>query len=489
MFLLVFQIPTNAQTETPEPAPIEFTGTVESAGDGTITVAGLPVDISGADISSSADGIDSGASLRTFLVVGTTVRVTGVLRGGVVIATSIEIIIIIQPETPTPEPTTTPEADDDESDDDGAINIEKFISADGGVTFVDADAAPGPEIELEGQVAFRFVVTNSGDETLTNLTLSDSVFDTSGCAVPQILEPEAFFECNIGPFDVTEGQHTNVATATGLVIDDDDDPEIVSDVDTANYFGGDRPSIAVEKFVSVAGGGWEDADAAPGPQVEPGDDVAFRFVVTNDGTVPLTGLSLSDSMFDTSSCALPATLEPEASTECVIGPFAAAEDQHTNTATASATVVDSDVVVTATDTASYFGGDEDELPVIIVIEGPVTEINVNIITIYNIQIEVDPDDPILTIIQIGDEIRVSGELVDNDTTVIVLVAITIIIVDVDIFISDDGDIWRDPENCSNPPPPWAPAVGWRQRCEGGGSSGGGGGGGMGMGMGMGDDDD
>ena len=34
-----------------------------------------------------------------------------------------------------------------------------------------------------------------------------------------------------------------------------------------------------------------------------------------------------------------------------------------------------------------------------------------------------------------------------------------------------GEAWRDRGNCSNPPPPWAPAHGWRRRCEGGGGSG------------------
>jgi hypothetical protein len=109
-------------------------------------------------------------------------------------------------------------------------------------------------------------------------------------------------------------------------------------------------------------------------------------------------------------------------------------------------------------------GDDDDAGIIIVIEGPVESININIITIYGIEIEVDEDDPILTVIQIGDVIRVEGELDDIDEDTLVLIAITIIIIDVDIYISDDGDAWRD-DDCGNPPPPWAPAHGWRDRCE------------------------
>lgn len=109
---------------------------------------------------------------------------------------------------------------------------------------------------------------------------------------------------------------------------------------------------------------------------------------------------------------------------------------------------------------------DDNLPIIIVIEGPVQAIHVNIITIYNINIQVDADDPILTVIQIGDIVHIEGQVVeDSDTTTIVVIAITIIIVNVDVVVSDDI-VWRDSGSCNNPPPPWAPANGWRRRCEG-----------------------
>ncbi|MCB9452938.1 MAG: hypothetical protein H6672_15970 [Anaerolineaceae bacterium] len=106
---------------------------------------------------------------------------------------------------------------------------------------------------------------------------------------------------------------------------------------------------------------------------------------------------------------------------------------------------------------------EDSGAIIIIIEGPVQAININIITIYNINIQLDPDDPILTVIQIGDVIRVSGQVVQSGTT-IVIVAINIIFINVDVVIFE-GDIWRDDGNCGNPPPPWAPANGWHRRCD------------------------
>lgn len=116
--------------------------------------------------------------------------------------------------------------------------------------------------------------------------------------------------------------------------------------------------------------------------------------------------------------------------------------------------------------------DDDDDEFVIVIVGPVVEINVNVITIYNFEIELDPEDPALTVIQVGDIVRIEGDIQGEGDTIII-VAVNIIFINVEVVIYD-GEVWRDTGNCSNPPPPWAPANGWRQRCQGGGVGGGGG---------------
>ena len=64
---------------------------------------------------------------------------------------------------------------------------------------------------------------------------------------------------------------------------------------------------------------------------------------------------------------------------------------------------------------------------LIVIEGPVESITINTITIFDIDIEVDPADPILTEIRIGDTIRIEGSSsFDGGTIIIIAVNITII---------------------------------------------------------------
>jgi hypothetical protein len=313
-----------------------------------------------------------------------------------------------------------------------SIDVEKLVSVDGGATWQDADAAPGPDAPLGTEVFFRFVVTNNGNNELSSISLSDSLFEVSGCTVPSTLAAGAFFECVIGPIGVVAGQHSNTATASGSFAAGG---ILTSDTDKAHYFGGDRPEINVEKFISINGGAtWHDADGS-GIEAESGTNVSFKFVVTNSGNVALSSLTLADSVYDTSGCVLPATLEPGASFECVIGPFPAGDAAHTNTATVTATFGGQSV--TDTDNASYRPPDDDALTITIVIEGPVDSINVNIITIFGIDIEVDPNNPILTQIRIGDTIRVEGDVLGDGATLIII-AVNIIIIDVDVVIVDQS---------------------------------------------------
>jgi len=121
--------------------------------------------------------------------------------------------------------------------------------------------------------------------------------------------------------------------------------------------------------------------------------------------------------------------------------------------------------------------DDDDGDIIIVIEGPVDSININIINIFGMDIELDEDSPLLTVIQVGDVIRVEGNMAEGDDNTFIIVVVNIIFINVEVVVQDD-QVWRDNGNCGNPPPPWAPAHGWHRRCD---RSGGGGRGGEGSG--------
>jgi hypothetical protein len=114
----------------------------------------------------------------------------------------------------------------------------------------------------------------------------------------------------------------------------------------------------------------------------------------------------------------------------------------------------------------------DDLDIVIIVEGPVQSINLNIITIYGIDIALDPNDPLLSVIRIGDIIHVEGSLAESAAHTIIIVAVTVVVISVDVVVDEDsGVVWRDDGSCNNGPPPWAAAHGWRRRCEGGNASG------------------
>ncbi len=111
-----------------------------------------------------------------------------------------------------------------------AIDVQKSVSVDGGITWHDADTPTGPQAAAGGQVRFWFVVTNIGNMPLSNVTLSDNVYTLNGCAAPDPLQPGQSHECWYGPALAQPGQHANTVTATGRY-----GPTTVQATDMAHY--------------------------------------------------------------------------------------------------------------------------------------------------------------------------------------------------------------------------------------------------------------
>jgi hypothetical protein len=113
------------------------------------------------------------------------------------------------------------------------IQIIKFVSPDGGNTWIDANTPPGPIIPQGINPKFKYVVTNLSMLHLTGVSISDSVLGL--ISVGGILAPGAS-----ATFYATgkwaPGQYSNVAKAIGTV-----GQHNVSDTDTANYFGSSVP--------------------------------------------------------------------------------------------------------------------------------------------------------------------------------------------------------------------------------------------------------
>jgi uncharacterized repeat protein (TIGR01451 family) len=210
-------------------------------------------------------------------------------------------------------------------------------------------ATPTTVTSAGQSVAYSFVVTNSGNVTLTGVGVSDPLPGLSGITCPtSTLAPAASTTCTatyvVLQTDVDAGVINNTATATGTP----PTGPAVTDVDSETVAVTQSPSIVLVK------------SATPTTVTSAGQSVAYSFVVTNSGNVTLTGVGVSDPLPGLSGITCPAgTLAPAASTTCTATYVTTQADVDSgaisNTATAAGTppagpaVTDSDVeIVTAT---------------------------------------------------------------------------------------------------------------------------------------------
>lgn len=119
-----------------------------------------------------------------------------------------------------------------------SIDVEKFVSVDGGATWIDADNPTGPVLLSGTNPQFKFVVTGDAGLTLTNVVLSDSDFDLNGAAAGGsvaigTLAPGQTYEQVFTGATFQAGQHTNTASVVGTTVLG----APVQDADDANYFG------------------------------------------------------------------------------------------------------------------------------------------------------------------------------------------------------------------------------------------------------------
>jgi hypothetical protein len=207
---------------------------------------------------------------------------------------------------------------------DPGVDLEKHVNGE------DADSPTGPVVAVGSTVTFEFVVTNTGNITLTNLAVTDDVLGSIGTIAS--LAPGSSQTLTATAAAVA-GQHTNNGTVTTDQGPTDDDP--------GNYYGSD-PSIDLEKYVNG-----EDADSPTGPVVPVGSTVTFDFVVTNTGNITLTNVAVSDDILG--PIGIIASLAPGAS-QTLTAYAAAISGQYTNIGS-----VTTDQGPADTDPGNYFG--------------------------------------------------------------------------------------------------------------------------------------
>jgi hypothetical protein len=163
------------------------------------------------------------------------------------------------------------------------IDIEKYVSVDNGMTWLDADSATGPSALVGNNVSFYVSVCNIGTANLTNILVSDTDFTFTG--VVTSLAPGACDNSTILTVPAVAGQQWDVANVTAQA-----DGIPVFDEDPAYYFGSvPVPAIDIEKHTNGV-----DADYAPGPYISVNSSVTWTYIVTNTGGVNLTGIVVTD---------------------------------------------------------------------------------------------------------------------------------------------------------------------------------------------------
>ena len=210
------------------------------------------------------------------------------------------------------------------------IDIEKATNG------VDADTAPGVEL-IVGEVAtFTFVATNTGNVDLADVSITDDVLGPI-CGIEN-LAVGASETCETTA-TVTEGQQTNVATATGQPIDPatgEPTGDPVTADDPSNHIGivpfVPAPGIDIEKATNGV-----DADTAPGVELIVGEVATFTFVATNTGNVDLADVSITDDVLGP-ICGIE-NLAVGASETCETT-ATVTEGQQTNVATATGQPID-----------------------------------------------------------------------------------------------------------------------------------------------------
>jgi uncharacterized repeat protein (TIGR01451 family) len=155
----------------------------------------------------------------------------------------------------------------------------------------DGTATPGDLIN------YSFQVTNTGNVTLSNITVSDPLVSPITCPggnpIPS-LAPGASQTCTgsyaITQADIDAGSRSNTATAAG----EDPGGAPVSDTDTHNEPIPQASAIELLKTGALDLGGDGVAN--------PGDLINYSFQVTNNGNTDLTNVSVTDPMVAPITC-------------------------------------------------------------------------------------------------------------------------------------------------------------------------------------------
>src|SRR5690625_1523135 len=170
------------------------------------------------------------------------------------------------------------------------------------------DANGDDIVNVGDEIHYTFTVTNTGNVTLTDVVIDDDRLGVSDLFVSSSIDPDisvaVVYEYAITQADIDDGGVWNMATVTGddpngdPVKDDSEDPQPLdpSDPDYDPYCP-DCTFLKLKRDPSIEllkSGTYVDANEDG--VVNPGDEIAYSFTVTNTGNVTVSDIMMSDPM-------------------------------------------------------------------------------------------------------------------------------------------------------------------------------------------------
>jgi uncharacterized repeat protein (TIGR01451 family) len=165
-----------------------------------------------------------------------------------------------------------------------AITIKKYVNGN------DADTAPGPIVLTTAPVTWTYIITNTGDVTLTRISLSDDKLGVVVCPRTELAPGQSMLCQATGK--ATAGQYANLGTVTAYdqlisncAYPSTCDVTPLTASDPAHYFGA-GPQLTIVKAVTPGG---------PLP-IAPGQTLTYTLRVTNTGNFTATNVMVRDNI-------------------------------------------------------------------------------------------------------------------------------------------------------------------------------------------------
>ena len=147
--------------------------------------------------------------------------------------------------------------------------------------------ANAPQADVGDVITYSFTVTNTGNVTLTNVTVTDPLVAVVGSSIASLAPGASNSTAYTASYtltqaDITAGSFTNTASVSGTppsgpaVTDSDDDTKTLPSA----------ASIALVKTATLVLGS--------NGTLEAGDSISYAFAITNTGNVTLTNVTITD---------------------------------------------------------------------------------------------------------------------------------------------------------------------------------------------------